>query len=166
MWTVQELLVGGMDPLVGFGNQWMAWSSMKSAIFSIVNDGGGGTKWLSFAEQERHAGIWLKSARANFQKNRTSSLSQLVMATNLHFSLDPRDRLFALGGLVEQRDKESIEIDYSLDKSAVYQNTSLALFQQEHALKFPFVNDNIRGSILPTWCIDFSHGRCGPPQAS
>ena len=80
--------------------------------------------------------------------------------------MDPRDRIFALVGLLDQEARQKIEIDYSLDKNAVYQKATLALLRQGDALLFHFLNGNIRDSVLPTWCIDFSRGRCGPPHGA
>ena len=162
VWTVQELVVANMDPLAGCGDQWVPWDSIWHPFIHIHYDWG--NTWTTFTEQERLALGFLMRARREFQRDSTISLKNLIKATNMHNSLDPRDRIFALLGLIDSKTRPSIDVDYGLDKSAVYQQATLAMLREGSALEFLFRHGTDRDRILPTWCIDFSRGKCGPPK--
>lgn len=159
MWTVQELVVATKAPLVGCGDRWVSWKAFDRVIYDFIiarvftKD----AKWLR--DMKVTSLGWLIGVRGDylaFRDRSGRSLEDLLIATSDRRALDPRDKVFALLGLVSDDTTSQLVPDYRLSKNAVYQKTMLDLFNAHGDLEMLVGAMNRQDDNIPTWCIDFS----------
>ena len=64
-----------------------------------------------------------------------SSLLQQLHDTRLNHATDPRDKVYALIGLLSPEDKSNVLVDYSESVASVYNRTAIAIMRRERSLR-------------------------------
>jgi hypothetical protein len=148
LWTVQELVLAGPDPLVGCGSKWISWSTVWSlwnrvankefakadmAVSALMSDTGDGLQEIrTTAIKIDH----LNNLRTTFNAKGGDELRNLLLGTNTSQATEPRDRIYALLGMMRKEDRELIKIDYARPLWAVYAEAISILFQQTNGTFF------------------------------
>lgn len=95
---------------------------------------------------------------SGLRNERQSSLYGLLCTTyNSFYSTDPRDKAYALLGLIVQQEDNCITPDYAKSISEVYEDTMYHVLRAERTLDILFDKKTHRGSgHLPSWIPDLS----------
>lgn len=153
MWVVQELVVAKETPLVGCGDAWFSWKNLAVAI----ND-----RMLGEIDRREHSAhlVHFASLRQTFNFDAgIDDFVSLLLATSDRESSEPRDKIFALLGLANNRLRASINPDYTAPISDVFQQAmvvTLKAHEDLELLRAAAVGDRNSDLSVPSWCIDFS----------
>jgi hypothetical protein len=93
------------------------------------------------------------------------NVQTLLVMTATRGASDPRDKVFALLGIMSEEERAKIRIDYRRSKMEVYHQVTRSLWPTWYyftsILFFPFVSVD-SGSNEPSWVSDFSANWHGP----
>jgi hypothetical protein len=97
---------------------------------------------------------------AHKSQDMTFGLLDLLRLTRKHLSIDPRDKVFALMGVVTNADSMGIKADYRLSTEEVY--LSVAVHNLEKLKNLDLlgnggISSKLQNPKLPTWVPDWSH---------
>ena len=157
MWTFQEFVVANKALQVGCGSEWISWDRFSAAVYG--DEIWGERMWFQVRDQEEYSFLKLRHARQNLlERGVTRSLEELIDATIMREASDPRDKVFALAGIVDAAAAQDIQPNYQLNKSLVFQKATLGLIRERNKLDIIGKYTGKVCTSLPTWCIDFCHG--------
>jgi len=87
------------------------------------------------------------------------SLLQQLHDTRYSKATDPRDKVYALMGLLSPEDRSSLMVDYTKSVSHVYMEAAEAIVRRDHSLKLLSAvqpsDHSLHGSDLPSWVPDW-----------
>jgi hypothetical protein len=97
--------------------------------------------------------LWLNVMRTMIQKGRFPLLVELLEVARRRMATDPRDRIFALRGMISDGDSDYIKPNYDLDTSEVFLKAARHFaFHGGHSLDFPAECGTLQQlSGLPSW---------------
>ncbi|KAK3320640.1 heterokaryon incompatibility protein-domain-containing protein [Cercophora scortea] len=135
-WIIQEIAVA-RTALVSNGTTWHAWP--------IYNKSEKATRFLP----------WIR--HFDSPKYKTSNdLVQLVIDTWSSQASDPRDKIFALLGVISGAAVDGLVADYSLSTEHIYTGfAAFALLKQGMTNLFKYAGVNVKSHSLPSWVPDF-----------
>jgi hypothetical protein len=84
------------------------------------------------------------------------SLFKLLQRCHVLACSDSRDKIFAFLGIAEDREKFSIEVDYTKSVTEIFCSTAIALLQTSQSLELLSSIHANRGLNLPSWVPDWS----------
>lgn len=153
LWVIQELAVS-RKAIVLWGQLQAPWSALEEAAKFILRPGEAALspevrKIFPFVGAHRITQVALQTM-LNVDTNNV--LTVLHNTQNAKCS-DPRDRLYAIRGIVE--DNQDIEIDYSIPVQHVYRNWAEKRIRRTQTLDIlGACADSGRGGELPSWVPD------------
>ena len=153
LWIIQELAVS-RKPIVRWGNLQMAWQKLEKAAQFILRPGEAVLpphihQMFPMLGAHRITQVALQSMY-NFD---TQNVLTILHNTQNTKCSDPRDRLYAIRGIVE--DNKDIEIDYSTPVQHVYHNWAARRIKRTNSLDIlSACADSSRGGDLPSWVPD------------
>ena len=152
-WVIQELTLSRDDPLLYCGRTSLLWSHFVAfrdiTTSAEMQRNSVDLKWQQFATN-----IVPLNLIKNWQADQRS-WSRLVLITTHYRATDPRDRLFALHGLLSRETQRTWLPDYNLSVSEVFTDFTKYMIEK-HGLKFLcFDKPKIR-TDLPSWVPDYS----------
>jgi Heterokaryon incompatibility protein (HET) len=153
LWIIQELAVS-RQAIVLWGNLQVPWINLERAAKFILRPGDAKLpanirKLFPLLGAHRITQVALQSMY-NFD---TKNVLTILHNTQNTKCSDPRDRLYAIRGIVE--DNEDIEIDYSISVQQVYRNWAEKRIKRTRSLDiFSACADSSRGGDLPSWVPD------------
>lgn len=151
LWTIQELVLANKDPLVGCGFTWTTWSILLKAWQRVamieftrmgmtmkkegVESENGGKKSDSdaFSLGVRTSGTkidLLSNLRTAVTSKKGSDLRDLLLNTVSSKATEPKDRIYALLGMLHASDRVTLTIDYSLSLGTIYASAISHIFQK------------------------------------
>jgi len=149
-WVLQEVGVASSDPLVGCGHKWLAWSKFKLAIDLMTRSVS--TRVLQTPPPTFNAIQGVRDYRKNMRPS--MRVGHLLQTTLAFEATDPRDKVFALLGLVHEDDRSALKPDYSKPIQQVY--TELAHHLIGIDINILCFNVNSPSHSLPSWVPDWS----------
>jgi len=153
LWIIQELAVS-RKAIVRWGNLQMAWQKLEKAAQFILRPGEAVLpphihQMFPMLGAHRITQVALQSMY-NFD---TQNVLTILHNTQNTKCSDPRDRLYAIRGIVE--DNKDIEIDYSTPVQHVYHNWAARRIKRTNSLDIlSACADSSRGGDLPSWVPD------------
>ncbi|KAH7374846.1 heterokaryon incompatibility protein-domain-containing protein [Plectosphaerella cucumerina] len=111
--------------------------------------------------------MWLPHAFAATSTRDWDSLSYLMRSTSQSGCTDPRDRVYALLGLVPRRLAEKIVPDYDASAAQVFQDAFMAFLEvNENLILLKFCDSGMRSETWdgPSWVPDWQVGVTVTPQ--
>lgn len=177
IWMVQEVASNRTLHVI-YGREVIRWQTLARVIprlllsfdFSVmVEDTGMGSERRSPALATSMNALILQNVRDSFQtpEKATSkrTLTELLQVCWTFQATDPRDKIFALTGLVPEEDHPLVRPDYTKSVEQVYMNAALYLFSQENCISQLLYCSGIgwprNYESLPSWAPDWSIvGRC------
>jgi hypothetical protein len=127
VWTVQELAVA-KTAVVGCGQKWIPWSDFTNAAFHIsMRAWDVGPEYMVVGPNGSplsHLVVMLEGARSRPTGRIYNTLPELLQATRDRRAKDPRDRVYALLGLVQSEKLRLLKPDYSKSVREVYIETT------------------------------------------
>ncbi|KXS93518.1 hypothetical protein AC578_1445 [Pseudocercospora eumusae] len=166
-WVLQEFLMARQDPVVYFGDHEMRWTEMVGLGKKVKEDRE--LSWKGIREGmregdkseerpiERVGTPFFAFSSAKYMAN-NGDLASLGWAWAQTQSTDPRDKVYALLGLLDKRESDLITVDYNIELGRLYMEAtyaSIAANENLHILQFV---KSARSEItLPSWAVDFSY---------
>ncbi|CAF9941440.1 MAG: hypothetical protein ALECFALPRED_009142 [Alectoria fallacina] len=155
LWVQQEILLAEHDPILMCGSDLIAWNSFGQAIYCLVAKEYGADHTSVFSEDPGP----LVNDLFDLTNDKSSfPLLEIMRQTNHCECLDPRDRIFAILGLLNNVDKAlDIKPDYESRTSQVYQDVVLRYIAHRKRINILMssgLNDN--PSEMPTWVPDWT----------
>lgn len=157
VWVIQELALSQGEPLFYCGYEAIPWADLVKfwdiTTSKKLQEAPSGahdiTKWQQFAAHVAPLRLireWPSDQR---------SWARLVLLTSHYLATDPRDRIFALHGLLSPRLQPSFLPDYSLETAKAF--TSFTRYMiREHGLSFLCYDKPRTRQDLPSWVPDYS----------
>ncbi|KAN0122803.1 Heterokaryon incompatibility protein (HET) domain containing protein [Hyaloscypha variabilis] len=152
LWVIQEL-AASQNAFVQWGKLQIHWSTLEMAAKFILRPGRALPpqihKMFPILGAHRITQVALQSM-FNFD---TNNILTILYNTQNAKCTDPRDRLYAIRGIVE--DNHDIEIDYSIPVHQVYRNWAEKRIRRTNTVDiFSACADSSRGGDLPSWVPD------------
>ena len=149
MWVVQEASVARFL-FLQFGECLVAWSHFLQTIYYLHS-----TCKIPTRNFRRVIGI--EKIRIGWQDGKRQALLDLILECHYRQSSDPRDKVYAVLGLMGDRMNDLLQPDYSKSISEVYTNVTRHFITQYESLD-PICGQQLRGRQqgLPSWVLDFS----------
>jgi len=153
LWVIQEISVS-QRAMVLCGRYMLLWSQLEAAAGYILRPSGIPPKYhvqkiLPLMGAHRATQVSLNSIWNIDEK----SILTILHSTQETKCLDLRDKLFAILGIV--KDKEDIEIDYSIPVEQVYRNWAEKRIRRTQTLDIlSACADSTRSGDLPSWVPD------------
>lgn len=157
VWVIQEIAASTKNPVfVGCGESWLRWDSFMSAALNIdemkrhpfyerLNRLGEGTRWVM--DKARFKLSW------DGRRDSWGGLMNLLFFTSSYHSTDPRDKVFALAGLVPSL---NIIPDYRAPVEEIYCSLVRNSIQATGSLMMLLLIRKPRKLDLPLWVPDLS----------
>ena len=135
LWTVQELALASHDPLVGCGNKWKTWSAllgvwqtvaltefskMGMVIFEEGDDNEGRGGAISGTRPTGTKIDLLNNLRTAVASKGGEELRDLLLNTSSSKATEPRDRIYALLGMMRKENRECFTVDYGRPLGMVF----------------------------------------------
>jgi hypothetical protein len=171
LWTVQELALASRDPLVGCGTKWISWSTLSRVwkqvalreftemgmVIKEKRSEAGVEDEDDFKSGVRPGGIkidLLNNLRTGVIMKGGESLRNLLLNTNSSNVTEPRDRIYALLGMMNQEHRVFINVDYDRPVGKVYAEAVAHIFQTENGpwllSGMELAGDSLNASF-PSW---------------
>lgn len=153
LWIIQELAVS-RKAIAQWGNLQIAWPTLEEAAKFILRPGAAVLsphirRLFPLLGAHRITQVALQSMY-NFDTHNVLTILHNTQNTKCS---DPRDRLYAIRGIVE--DNEDNEIDYSIPVHQVYRTWAEKRIRRTRTLDiFSACADSSRGGDLPSWVPD------------
>jgi len=183
VWVVQELAVAKKDPRIGCGHKWLLWSTFVAGCSALARENGSTRLFISDNQahtrksadysqlgvslgdgiRDKHFREFddLNRLRNDFTANKGLSLQKLLYLTMDLEATDPRDKVYALLGLLEERERGCINPDYRKTALLVYTEAMAYLLRYARNVQ-PACFFNLTkpdSTALPSWVPDFSQQR-------
>ncbi|KAI7977208.1 hypothetical protein EIK77_005413 [Talaromyces pinophilus] len=161
IWVFEEVLVATEPPLVICGHSQITWTDLdqERLRWEIMLD----IADPNLRDIHIHGTQEFMDCAENYydvpprERMQNVGLFSLLSATSHRIALDPRDKVFAVLGLVTDGSGDLVQPDYEQSVSQIYQKATLSILNSE--VKFDLlhrVHSTPRRNDLPTWCPDFS----------
>ncbi|KAI9646929.1 hypothetical protein NHQ30_004929 [Ciborinia camelliae] len=149
LWTIQELVLANQDPLVGCGFTWTTWSMLlkawqKVAMIEFTNMGmimkndeaeskNENGDSVADSSNVRTSAIkidLLNNLRAAVTNKEGEDLRDLLLNTVSSKATEPKDRIYALLGMMRLEDRKHLTVDYDRPLGTVYAEAISHIFQK------------------------------------
>ena len=155
-WVIQELAMAPRATVM-CGNFTILWDELDQ-VFKYLAAGGLAT---TFAPVALNHFLVLSHAREVVKSRATQPDLHVLMRHRQTFASDPRDKIFAFGGLCSaaRDDKLAIRPDYGNDTVDIYTVFAVRTLQNSHnldILSIPRVQESSVSGNLPSWVPDWS----------
>jgi Heterokaryon incompatibility protein (HET) len=148
LWTVQELVLASPDPLVGCGFKWISWSTLWKTWDRVAKKEFDRMGMATSAPMSGFAvGLQdirptamridsLNSLRSAFGAHKGDELRNLLLGTSASQATEPKDRIYALLGLMREEDRQLIKVDYARPCWAIYAEAISVILQRTNGTFF------------------------------
>ncbi|KAG4432566.1 hypothetical protein IFR05_011954 [Cadophora sp. M221] len=184
VWTIQELAVAS-KAVAMYGQKLIEWSRLEDAIkmiqlardyleshplgwiqqkSAVLDFRIGETDVILDHSQIRHIySIYaalpktLIALRRQTRENTAASLLSTLRNAWYHGATDPRDKVYALLGLVSEDERSRYQVDYSISTEQAYAITTKTMLQHDPAMEVLCLAgiDQRSTDDLPSWCPDW-----------
>ncbi|RFU23924.1 hypothetical protein B7463_g12414, partial [Scytalidium lignicola] len=148
MWVVQELATASSAEIL-YGGREVEWNEFLKVLY-----------YLHYKCKTPLPNIvkltMLEKIRVGWNKKKRLPLQSLIRECQYRRATDPRDRIYALFGLMGDRMNDLLQPDYNKDVKEVYALTTIHFIQQTESLD-PICGWQTQGrEDLPSWIPDYS----------
>ena len=158
-WTFQEP-IRAPKRMIACGSKIRGWKAFLSAITLVLRARGINERFFVKIPP------FLVMQDTIYKKPEDLSLSNLIYYTQQREASDPRDKVYALYGLVQAYQRVPLEISYTKSVEDVYRSTVRFCIENEGSLDIlTFVSEFRNQSDLPSWVPDWrdrSNSGCHP----
>ncbi len=164
VWVVQELAVA-KPATVLCGGRRVPWAYFTPAA-ACLQTASSIHYWDARFRFDFDRFGYMDTCHAQFETGSPTHLLDLLSATRSHFSMDPRDKVFAVLGLASDAETLLPNPDYSKSTVEVYSTLAWRMITSQQSLEFLSHKEDpwftgIKG--LPSWAVDWSvHPRSHP----
>ncbi|KAL3476513.1 heterokaryon incompatibility protein-domain-containing protein [Aspergillus californicus] len=142
MWIVQEFVLA-RDMIMICGSDSFHWDSEMSSIVKKMS-----TDLFEREDGALRGTVWLASERANRiqQKGYRMDLNRLLVYFRSHKCLDPRDRVYAIIGLLDRTRWRSRAMDYTISREQLWCRIMNGIHEGGLSL-FSYTAENLWGAL-------------------
>ncbi|KAH8787246.1 heterokaryon incompatibility protein-domain-containing protein [Hyaloscypha finlandica] len=161
VWVVQEAMVA-KSLVFQWGSNEISWETISGIVSKLENSHILGA--LVLASPSSQPARFLISRIQGFKSCRIITLHHLLAAFNSRDSTDPRDKIYALLGLIRNAPGYGIDIDYTIPDHDLLRFVAKAMIEENQSLRL--LDTSLPGPIYtrvsplpswcPNWCQDFS----------
>ena len=149
-WTFQEP-IRAPARMIACGSKILGWDTFVNALVPLVH-----LKCREETVVRANPSLTIQSFINKKQKREDLRLSQLIYRTWKRQASDPRDRVYALYGLVQSYQKVPLVISYDMSIEDVYRSTVRFCIENEGSLSIlTYVSKFRNQSDLPSWVPDW-----------
>ncbi|KAI9703108.1 MAG: hypothetical protein M1820_005980 [Bogoriella megaspora] len=160
-WVIQEIIVATGESTVGCGLMWMPLRILENILFALSLDS---MNTLEAPIIPVDGGLLFESHFLNreigFDDGADYTFAKLLTGTSRRAAKDPRDKIYAILGIVEEDIRNTFLPDYNelVTSNIVYQKAmALALERSQRDQVDLLLHASLRhDEDFPSWCIDFS----------
>jgi hypothetical protein len=173
LWTVQEMVLANQDPLVACGFSWTSWSVLFGGWQKVALNEFSKMEMVIWedavkdeSKSEEKLGVrpgaikidLLNNLRAAITSNGGEEFRDLLLNTNSSNATEPRDRIYALLGMMKKENREDFRVDYDRPLEIVYGEAMAHVFRKGNG---PFLLSGMASvgrspdSSLPSWVPAF-----------
>ena len=167
VWTVQEVFSATQDPLVLCGHKEICWRVVSQARRSFdirMLSRHSRTIPSNIFDFMRHGSVQSTVSSRSNATWRDLTLLKALDATSDRIATDPRDKVFAVLGIVAGKHQSDMLPDYTLSTTEVFQNTMFTILEMEPDLTLLYNVMTQEKRSSPSWCLDFSKDRWNHPD--
>ncbi|KAF7955338.1 uncharacterized protein EAE97_000597 [Botrytis byssoidea] len=174
LWTIQELALADQEPLVACGSTWTTWSLLskvwqKVAMIEFTKMGmimmergeeNENTNKTAVPQGVRTSTIkidLLNNLRRAVTDKKGKDLRGLLLNTVTSKATEPKDRIYALLGMMGSSDRKTITVDYSRSLGTIYADAISHIFHKGigpsflAGLELAGPNPPFQYSSFPSW---------------
>ncbi|KAF2131218.1 hypothetical protein P153DRAFT_395600 [Dothidotthia symphoricarpi CBS 119687] len=164
IWVLQEMVAAQDEPVVVCGERVFPWSTIGAVAHYYQYEAGLVGRVVRNEEEIdlSYCALRMYLSRIDYHQNQKSSLLGLLKATESFSATDPRDKVFALLGLVgDSNGKSSFYADYAKDVVEVYRNVTRHILYNDSSLDIlscvgEISKQDPKYKNLPSWAPDWS----------
>lgn len=175
VWVVQEAASARREPIVRCGDKELSWSCLRCLQTKVPF-----TSWLQYVMEIRRSRYEPQDADDPIVKIHTTmhmrmffgaadrlrdgialSWRDVLALGYIMQSTDPRDRIYALMGLLDLRKPLRLEPDYDEDVASVRREAAFRSLQCSEGLEPLTMTSLLSREHLPTWVSDMTNGEPG-----
>lgn len=175
VWVVQEAASARSEPVFRCGDKELPWSCLRSLQSKVPFTG-----WLQYVMEVRRWRHLLQDAGDPMAKMHTTihmrmfygAVDRLRHGSALSWrdvlalgyvmqSTDPRDRIYALMGLLDPQKSLRLEPDYDQDVALVRREAAFRSLKCSEGLEPLTITSLLSRENLPTWAADLTNGEPG-----
>jgi hypothetical protein len=112
VWIIQEVAMAKIEPLVGYGHEWIPWSNLFNTYTTVTHISLGDFRGALPAFFHILRGHNLAVLNTMREKKGETSLEWYLRATSQFQAIDLRDKVYSLLGLARERDHCNFVPDY------------------------------------------------------
>ncbi|KAK0103785.1 hypothetical protein ONS95_005787 [Cadophora gregata] len=156
LWILQEAHLANKDALVVCGKDTMLWNSVRKAMFCIRKKPYPSYIYAEFSERLGHIlGVFLEKDVYRF--------CALIDDTRFCKYTDPRDRVYGILGLLDEKHQLGIEPDYTKTVCEVYKDAAWKHVESTDTLEILCKVEFHNTEGLPSWAPDLRKPRKAIP---
>ena len=159
-WVIQEVFVSPFDPVVLCGDKSASWARLIDALESVTGDQMYTRPKDRFVENTDTFYMFIITQQRFGRERMCYGSLQFWLLTSIQCEAeDPRDRVYALLGLVGwTADEQEIEADYERTESEVWQSATVNVIRQRKDLEWLIFapSGDVQKETKPSWCVDYS----------
>lgn len=175
VWVVQEAATARREPVLRCGDKELTWSCLQRLQTKVPFVG-----WLQYVMEVRrwgyepqdmddpiekvHSKIHMEmffGAVDRLRRGMLLSWKDVLALGYVMQSTDPRDRIYALMGLLDSQQCLRLEPDYNKDVALVSREAAFLSLQRSRGLEPLTMTSSISREYLPTWVADLTYGEPG-----
>ncbi|KAL5323133.1 hypothetical protein ACEPPN_007661 [Leptodophora sp. 'Broadleaf-Isolate-01'] len=157
VWVIQEAMVA-KDLILYWGPETIRWEVIVELVLNLNRFHLLGTKIFQY--RSTATGHLLIMRVQQCKERRAVSLHDLLLLSSGHCSTDPRDKIYALLGLIQNSRDYGIIPDYDIAVITLFQNITKGIFEHHSSLQLRTTaistGPDQRLEGLPSWCPDWS----------
>lgn len=161
MWTIQEVTLPLQEQVqVLCGSVLLPWPYLALALDMLRASNYRWGDWHSAMRLQAYLSGLLSERRGGSIATNKSSLLQILLYGTEKKCTDPKDRIFALFGIFQEKLQMTVPTpDYSDPLSRIYATATVACFTNDASTEFFYhVPSDNRRAGLPSWTVDWGGG--------
>lgn len=165
VWTVQEIVASKHVTIV-YGHMKIAWEALQETMSRYDSHTSFCCKsfFESLAERERRllSQLWetcesIEKERSSYSHMAKRDFLTLIRKFRPRKATNPRDKVYALLGLIFSQRNRTLKSDYNLLARDVFRDVAIHIIEQSRSLEILATELNTAKAIsLPSWVPDFS----------
>jgi hypothetical protein len=177
-WITQEVAVPPREPYIGCGHMWDGWQTWRlglsqvdhySRLQNTLYEASLSLQWQDLVLRASLVHMFFdldavrSSVQADLPTEQKTNIHEILWNTTVKETLDPRDHILAILGLIKAQEGmnplDFVIPDYSKTVRQVYcEMTKFAMISDQNA-EILFFRNHLRNPDLPSWTPDFSTPR-------
>jgi hypothetical protein len=159
VWIIQEVMLS-RKLILQWGSDDISWEEISELVETLEEKSNFVLKVKIFKSSSSQGALAMISKVAGFQKKDNIALKDLLGLSMAHHATDPRDRVYALLGLIKNSNRYGLIPNYKVPVCSVFHSVTRAIFAEEQSLRILVATHQSpldqKLTDLASWCPDWS----------